>query len=180
MKFLNRLLLEATSNSFGLIFFICHDFLQKLQQNYLVIKWSCYVCIGICFYVYMVYSLMACLNYIASVLCIVCLFFLCAYTEWNGTKKLFAFLMKSSLNYTRAALLFWNGTLELFVQLGKYSSCLGVHVLFCHYACLSHWRASLPILVGNPGNGPVGEINLSTVYCAVLPLQRKLVAQCVK
>lgn len=63
--------------------FLCHDFLQKLQQNYLVKKkkkWSCSVCIGICFYVYM----MACLNYIASVFCIVCFFFLmCVYwMEW--------------------------------------------------------------------------------------------------
>lgn len=104
MKFLNRLLLEATSSSFGLIFFTCRDFLQKLQQSYLVIKWSCSVCIGICFYVYMIYSLMTCLNYIASVLCIVCLFFLCVYTGLNGTKKLGFFLMKSSLNYARAAL----------------------------------------------------------------------------
>lgn len=73
MRFLNRLLREATSNFFGLIFIICHDFLQKPQQDYLVLKWS--VCIGVCFSVYMVYSLMACLNYITSVLCIVCLFF---------------------------------------------------------------------------------------------------------
>lgn len=28
----------------------------KKNQNHLVIKWSCSVCIGICFYVYMVYS----------------------------------------------------------------------------------------------------------------------------
>lgn len=104
MKFLNRSLLEATSNSFGLIFFIGHDFLQKLQQNFLVIKWSCFVCIGTCFYVYMVYSLMACLNYIASVLCIVCLwFFMCIYwMKWY--KKLVCFSDETVTNLHKSCL----------------------------------------------------------------------------
>lgn len=146
MTFLNRLLFRSNIQLLWSEFFSFSVMISSKNFSRIVLKWSCSVCIGICFSVYMVYSLMACLNYIASVLCIVCLFFLCAYTRWNGTKKLFAFLVKASLNYTRAALLFWQDTLELFVQLEKYSSCIGgiaVRVLSCHSACLLHWPAPL-------------------------------------
>lgn len=173
--------------------------IQLLWSDFLYLSWfppktstelSCNKVVLFCLYRHMflcIYGLeldgMFKLYCFSSLYSMLIFFFLCAYTRWNGTKKLFAFLMKSSLNYTRAASLFWKDTLALFVQLEKYSSCVGgtaVHVFFCHYACLLHWRASLPMLVGDPRNGPVGEINLSTMYCAVLPLQGKSVAQCIK
>lgn len=51
MKFLKRSLLEATSNSFGRF-----SLSVMISEKKNLIKWSCSVCIGICFYVYMVYS----------------------------------------------------------------------------------------------------------------------------
>lgn len=88
------------------------------RKKYLVTKWSRSVCIGVCFYVYMVYSSMACLNYIASILCIVCLFFMCIYwTKWYDK----GLDVESSLNFSLAVLSRYRG---LFAQWAAQRCCV--------------------------------------------------------
>lgn len=83
----------------------------------------------------------------------------------------FAFLRKSSVNYTRAALLFWKQSPELFVQRDGSSPGLAGTLAS---VCLLHWRASLPVPLWDPRNGLGSGWNKS----ALLPLQGKSVAQC--
>lgn len=85
----------------------------------------------------------------------------------------FAFLRRSSGTSTRAALLFWKQSPEQIVQRAGCSPGLGGTLAS---ACLLHWGAWVPVLLGEPRNGLGSGGNQS----ALLPLQGKSVAQCLK
>lgn len=87
----------------------------------------------------MVYSLMACLNYIASIVCIVCLFFMCVYwTKWYS--KFVCFSDEIFIKFQKSCLPILKRYPGSFAQLEKQS--IAARVL----SCLLPWRATLPPL----------------------------------